>query len=146
MIDGTSRNRAAIAMTAGLTLIPLASACADVVLLNGGDRLSGKIVSKNGDKLTLETSYAGDVVILWSEVRSISTEQPTRFMLSDGTVMEAVATGADDDAGVVLRSGKVVSTEPIALADVAYINPPPEITGEGVSGRSGQSRPDFEPR
>ena len=133
MIDGTSRNRAAIAMTAGLTLIPLASACADVVLLNGGDRLSGKIVSKNGDKLTLETSYAGDVVILWSEVRSISTEQPTRFMLSDGTVMEAVATGADDDAGVVLRSGKVVSTEPIALADVAYINPPPEITGEGVS-------------
>ena len=94
MIDGTSRNRAAIAMTAGLTLIPLASACADVVLLNGGDRLSGKIVSKNGDKLTLETSYAGDVVILWSEVRSISTEQPTRFMLSDGTVMEAVATGS----------------------------------------------------
>ena len=133
MIDGIFRKYAFFAMTAGLSMVPLTSVCADVVSLKGGDHLSGKIVSKNGDKLTLKTSYAGEVMIRWSEVASISTEQPIRFMLSDGTVMEAVASGAADDSGVVLRSGKVVSTQPIPLAEVAYINPPPEVTGEGVS-------------
>jgi putative salt-induced outer membrane protein YdiY len=105
---------------------------ADVIHLKGGDRLSGTILGKDGETLTVETTYAGKVPVKWAEVNSIETSEPRKFMLADGTVMQASASGAGDSA-VVLRTGQIASTQPIALADIAYINPPPEVTGEGVS-------------
>src|SRR5690554_1140466 len=113
------------------------SAAADTVHLKGGDRLTGTIVSKQGDQLTLDTPYAGKVVIKWSEVAGIETSQPARFMLKDRTVLDAQASGKADET-VVLRAGTTITTTPIALAEVEYINPPPEVTGEGVnvSGRA----------
>ncbi len=118
-----------------LTLLALATApclSADAVHLQGGDRISGAIVSKIGDVLTLKTTYAGDVKIAWSQVESVETDTPARFILKDRTAMDAQATRAAGTA-VVLKAGELITTAPVALADIEYINPPPEVSGEGVS-------------
>lgn len=105
---------------------------ADAVIMKSGDRLSGDVVGLQDDVLTLKTSYAGKIPIKWSEVASLETSGTARFKLRDGTVMQAQAKAATEST-VVLRSGEIITTAPIALADVAYINPPPEVTGEGLS-------------
>lgn len=115
-----------------LSLGVVEHAYADTINLKSGDRLSGNILTKAGDTLTLETTYAGNVVILWSEVASIETSKPAKFMLKDRTVMDANATSAGE-AGLTLKAGEVMSSQPIALADIDYINPPPEVTGEGLA-------------
>jgi putative salt-induced outer membrane protein YdiY len=125
--------KALAAALAALGLTAAAHVSADVIHLKDGDRLSGTIVSKDGAKLTLKTRYSEDkIVILWSEVTSIETEQPARFMLKDRTVMDAQASPGGEST-VVLKSGTRITTAPVALADIDYINPPPEVTGEGVS-------------
>lgn len=108
-------------------------ALADTVHLKGGDRLSGTIVSKDEKQLSLQTAYAKEpITLLWSEVTNIETDQPARFMLKDKTLMNAQATRASDST-VVLRSGETITTTPLAMSDIAYINPPPHVSGEGVS-------------
>jgi len=108
-------------------------AAADIVLLKGGDRLSGTIVSKDDKQLTLQTAYAKEpITLLWAEVTNIETDQPARFMLNDKTLMDAQATRASEST-VVLKSGETITTTPLAMSDIAYINPPPHVSGEGVS-------------
>ncbi|MCG3170152.1 MAG: hypothetical protein CALGDGBN_01691 [Pseudomonadales bacterium] len=122
---------------AALALTTAPYLAADTVHLQGGDRISGSIVSKVGDVLTLKTTYAGDVQIAWSQVESVETDAPARFLLKDRTALDAQATRAAGTA-VVLKAGELVTTAPVALADIEYINPPPEVSGEGVavSGRA----------
>ena len=105
----------------------------DVVTTRSGDRLSGKIVDLQGEVLTLKTAYAGKIPIKWAEVAAIQTDEPVRFKLRDGTLMSATARPGEGEATAVLKSGEIITTAPIALADIAWINPPPEVTGEGVS-------------
>jgi len=126
----------ALAMSVAICSANLA--LADVVMLKGGDRLSGSIVSKSADTLVLKTAYAGDINIKWSEVESIESTEALNFVLLDGTRMAAKASAAGEAASVVLKSGSIVTTAPIALADVSYINPTPEMLGEGirVNGRA----------
>jgi len=67
-----------------------------------------------------------------AEVTNIETDQPARFMLNDKTLMDAQATRASEST-VVLKSGETITTTPLAMSDIAYINPPPHVSGEGVS-------------
>ena len=120
---------------ASLALLGLGAqqAAADIVLLKGGDRLSGTIVAKDDKQLTLQTAYAKEpITLLWTEVTNIETDQPARFMLNDKTLMNAQATRASEST-VVLKGGDTVTTTPLAMSDIAYINPPPHVSGEGVS-------------
>jgi len=108
-------------------------AVADVVILKGGDRLSGTIVSKDEKQLTLQTVYAKDpITLLWSEVTNIETDEPARFMLKDKTLINAQATPSGEST-VVLKSGEAITTAPLPMSDITYINPPPHVSGEGVS-------------
>lgn len=108
-------------------------AIADTVILKGGDRLSGTIVSKDEKHVSLQTAYAKDpITLLWSEVTNIETEEPARFMLADKTLLNAQAAPASDST-VVLKSGETITSTPLPMSDIAYINPPPHVSGEGVS-------------
>jgi putative salt-induced outer membrane protein YdiY len=120
---------------AALTLLGLGAqqAGADTVYMKGGDRLSGTIVSKDADLLTVKTAYSeAEIVINWADVESVETDKPARFMLNDKTLMDAQATRASEST-VVLKAGDTVTTTPLAMSDIAYINPPPHVSGEGVS-------------
>ena len=58
-----------------LLALPLA-AVADTVTLKNGDHLSGTVTQLAGGKLTIKTTYGGDVAIAWDQVVSVKLDKP----------------------------------------------------------------------
>ena len=114
-------------------LVAALTARADVVLLKNGDRLTGSVISKQGNVLLLRTPYAGEVRIAWHEVAELVVEQPVVVMLA-GQAPESVtfAPAAPGQAGIV-RDGAL--PEPVELARVEYVNPRPYQSGVGLAWR-----------
>ena len=66
---------------------PWLPAGADEVYLANGDRVSGTVISKTGDTLTMKTDFAGEIVIAWDKVISVSTSAPVVVKLDDATML-----------------------------------------------------------
>jgi hypothetical protein len=58
-----------------ITFFCSAPVFADQIMLNNGDRLSGKVVKSDGKTLVLHTEAAGDITIQFSAIQQITTEQ-----------------------------------------------------------------------
>jgi len=105
---------------------------ADEIVLSNGDRLSGHVVHKSKDILTLATDYAGEVKIQWRNVVSLKTEKPVDVLLVHGDDLEHTRLGI----GNKNRQVELEHTNRVAdLEEIAYINPLPEESGKGVSYR-----------
>ena len=98
-------------------------AAADEILFLNGDRLTGKIVSADGGKLTIKTENAGEVTVDLAKVKTFSTDEPIVVKTGDTTLSSKVTGGADGTVQVVPVAGG--TPQVIALKDVAKINPPP---------------------
>lgn len=113
-----------------LTAFFLQAARADQIMLANGDRLTGKVISKAGDTLTFETEYAGKIVIRWNDVVSVTTDAPVTILSADGKLhegrLERAASGGLD---LVSDDG----ARAVQLADMSHINPPPHVSGRGVT-------------
>ncbi|MEZ5427626.1 MAG: DUF481 domain-containing protein [Pyrinomonadaceae bacterium] len=97
-----------------LIFISCPSVFADQIVLKNGDRLTGKIVKKDGDKIIIETEAAGTVAILWSAVEKIVSEEPLNLKLADGQLIKGV---------VATEDGKIeVSTETAGRVEVEKEN------------------------
>lgn len=68
--------RSTLKATLLLTLLASATLHADTLHLNGGDRISGKIISLQGDSIKFETDYAGTLTIKKSAVAKMESETP----------------------------------------------------------------------
>jgi putative salt-induced outer membrane protein YdiY len=66
-----------------LSLLPASPALADTVLLDNGDRLTGKVKNIAAGKLVIETRYAGEVKVDLAAVRSLETDQDATVILKD---------------------------------------------------------------
>ncbi len=95
-------------------------AMADVVTMKNGDRISGQVMSMSGGKLTIETTYAGKLVIAWDQVEGLVTDKSIRVKLSDGNQAAGRAVSADKDNLVLTGTEKSKSP----LTQVQAINPP----------------------
>ncbi|MEZ5307242.1 MAG: DUF481 domain-containing protein [Pyrinomonadaceae bacterium] len=85
---------------------------ADQIILKNGDRLTGKIVKKDGDKVVIETESAGTVAILWSAVQSIKSDEPVNIELKDGQLIKGtVATKEESKLAVTTESAGVVEVD-----------------------------------
>jgi putative salt-induced outer membrane protein YdiY len=117
----------AIGALAASLLSPIASA--DEVTLRNGDRLTGRVLAKSLDELSLETTYAGLVKIRWSEVASLHTDGPVQVLLvgKSDTVRGALASEENGRIRIGTQPGAVLPRE------IAYINPKPEESGIGRS-------------
>lgn len=107
-----------------------AVAPADEVVLQNGDRLTGRIVHKSGETLTLENDYAGKLTIQWQSIVSITTNEPVELILSGGRrVRFRFGAAAPESESVEQAVGGV------RLDEIAFINPTPVESGIGtVSG------------
>ncbi len=106
----------------GCLLLISFNSFADVIILKNGDRLSGTIKNKLGDKVLFESSYLGEVNIPWSEVVSLTSDKDLRIQLSD-----KVITGTSiksEDGTIKLAADELFETKAIPLAEIAAINPP----------------------
>jgi putative salt-induced outer membrane protein YdiY len=120
-----------------------ASAQADQVILKNGDIISGRVVNKSGDILTVNTTYAGDIKINWKDVSTLSTDKQMPTLLGNDDYLKTSILPAD--SGNVRLSGKdadtpkdAIDNQVYGLNDILYINPTPEESGRGYrySGRA----------
>jgi hypothetical protein len=61
---------------------------ADVIETKDGARLVGTVAGINDGKITLKTSYAGDIEVAKSEVAKLTMESALAIRLEDGTTVE----------------------------------------------------------
>ena len=106
-------------------MVALASAeqvRADEIVLYNGDRITGKVMAMEAGKLVLETAYAGKIVVQWSAVVNLKTDEPVRVVLDNKTSLQG-RTEASEEGSMKLKLDKIVETVSFDLAEVAAINP-----------------------
>ncbi|MES2637003.1 MAG: DUF481 domain-containing protein [Pseudomonadota bacterium] len=104
---------------------------ADEVRLKNGDVLTGTIIKKETDKLIFNTSYAGDISIVWSQISTLNSTSPVKVFLAD----EINMTGTIDESEPGRAIIRIVNTDvesDFDLNELTYINPSPEVSGIGV--------------
>ncbi len=92
----------------GATLLP-----ADVLVMKNGDRVTGSIVKKDGNAVTLKSALFGNITVPWDQVDSIKTDTPLNVVLNDGK---------EAQTNLVTTDGKVqVAGETVPQADVKIL-------------------------
>jgi putative salt-induced outer membrane protein YdiY len=95
----------------------VSAAWADQVTLTNGDRVTGKIVKKDGATLTFKSDMFGDVTIPWDKVTDVVSDEPLTVVLPDGkSVLGKVATSEKK-----LEVATPAAKESVAIADVGAI-------------------------
>ncbi len=94
---------------------------AEEVSLKNGDHLSGAIVSMDGKKLVLKTTYAGEVSIDWAEVSQFSSDkQPLVVTKADKQLVSGTVAAEGSDVVVTTAQG----VQKVPRADVATMRSP----------------------
>ena len=113
-----------------LALAGLARADGDVVELRNGDRLSGTIKKMTDEKLVIETPYAKEITVDWTEVVALESRDPHIVRLKpDEFVTARFVRGPD---GVYLESESLRSATPVSLEQVATIDVSPGAHWRGA--------------
>ena len=85
-------------LVAGALLLFLAPFLeADIISLNNGDRLTGQVKSLAGDKLVVNTAYAGEISLDWSVVESFSSTENLQVALESGELVTGTVELTDSD-------------------------------------------------
>src|ERR1700694_5135585 len=93
---------------------------ADQVTLKNGDKISGQIIKKDGDKLTLKSEFLGEVTIPWEAVTGITSDQPLAVVLPG----DKIITGKVNTTDGKVRITAPGSEETVAVAEVSAIRNP----------------------
>ena len=57
--------------------------------MKNGDRVTGAVVKKDGNTLTVKTDQFGTVSLAWDQIASITTEKPVNVVLANGQTLKA---------------------------------------------------------
>jgi putative salt-induced outer membrane protein YdiY len=98
---------------------------ADEVVLNNGDRLTGKVTGASAGKLRLWTEATGEISIDLSKVKSFNTDAPVEVRLKDGTTLKQKLEPVPENPGEVRTSGGEFEPLTIKFTQIDLINPPP---------------------
>lgn len=99
--------------------------CADTVEIIDGSKLVGKITEASGDKLKLETAFAGVIEIPMDKVAGFATDAPVFVRLESGTTMLGTVTSdgrgnlqvSGSDGSLTTTTSKVTATWPTNAKD-----------------------------
>jgi len=75
------------------------SAWADQIVLKDGDRITGAIIKKDGEKLTVESKNFGVVTLKWADVETIASENPLNVVLSGNRAVKGT---------IATQSGQII--------------------------------------
>jgi len=102
-------------------VVTVTASFAEQVMLKNGDRLTGTVLSMDGKKLVLKTTYAGEVSIDWAEVNRFSSDNlPLVVTKSDKQVVSG--TVATEGSEIVVTTPQGPQTFP--RSDVATMRSP----------------------
>ncbi len=108
-----------------INVFSFSSLMADEVYTKNGDRISGEILNMTEGKLIINTSYAGEIGIKWTEITDMKTDKEISVLLDDGTIIKGKPKGFEQDK-MIVTAGKVLEPISFSMADVKSINPPKE--------------------
>ena len=113
---------------------------ANIITLKNGSVIIGDVISKQEGKLTLSTSFAGEIKIKWDEIAEIKVHEPIEVYTIDGEFIETLLIFDEGDLPsdgplITLEDGTNTETEVaktyVASDDVSVINPEPWELGIG---------------
>ncbi len=93
-----------------LACLSVGSAWADQIVMKNGDRVTGSVVKKDGNNITVKTDQFGSVTLPWDQVASIKTDKPVNVVLADGR--KAKATLATTGAMVEIAAQPPINVAP----------------------------------
>src|SRR5258708_20482971 len=93
-------------------LLSFPALAADQVVLTNGDTISGAIVKKDGDKLTIKSQFMGEVTMPWSAVKSIRSDAELSVVLPSGETIKGKVSTAGDQ--LQIAAGPETKTAPLA--------------------------------
>jgi len=97
---------------------------ADEVWMKNGDRITGKIVRLEAERLIVDTGYAGNISIDWKQIDNLKTDAPVKIVLGPDTMIRgSISPGREGRATV--RSEDLREPLDIELAQLKVINPKP---------------------
>src|SRR5579872_4607348 len=62
---------------------------ADQITMKDGDRITGAIVKKDGDSVTIKSKNFGTVTLKWADVAAVKSDQPLNVTLAGGKTVKA---------------------------------------------------------
>jgi len=92
--------------------------CADQVVLKNGDTITGSIVKKDGDKLTLKSEFLGEVTMPWSAVQSLRSDMEVTVVPSAGEAIKGKVNTSGTNLQVATGAG---TTTTMPLANVTAV-------------------------
>ena len=72
-----------------LASLALAILQADQIVLKDGDRITGSIVKKDGQTVTVQSKNFGAVTLKWDDIATVTTDQPLHIVLTGGQAVKA---------------------------------------------------------
>jgi putative salt-induced outer membrane protein YdiY len=90
---------------------------ADRIVMKNGDRVTGSIIKKTGNDLTIKTEKFGVVTTTWDQVESVKSDKPVNLVLQDGRTVQGTLATVDAKVEVVAKE----KTVRVAPADIATI-------------------------
>ncbi len=79
---------------------------ADQVVLKNGDTITGTVIKKDGDKLTLKSEFLGEVTMPWSAVKSLKSDQELNVVLPGGETVKGKLATTGDNLAVAAPGGE----------------------------------------
>jgi hypothetical protein len=101
-----------------LSLVLVGVAFADQVTLKNGDVVSGSIVKKDGDNLTVKSEFMGEVTIPWKAVTSVKSDNPLYVKLPEGKEVTGTVATTNDQVTV---TGTNAATASVPIGQVGTI-------------------------
>jgi hypothetical protein len=62
---------------------------ADQITMKDGDRITGDIVKKDGDNVTIKSKNFGTVTLKWADVAAVKSDEPINITLAGGKAVKA---------------------------------------------------------
>ena len=101
-----------------LTLILLPGLLyADQVVLTNGDTITGSIIKKDDNKLTLKSEFLGEVTVPWSAVKSLRSDEELAVVMPGGETVKGKVDTRDNQLEVTVNG----QTRNTPLAGVAAV-------------------------
>ncbi|MGJ5816116.1 DUF481 domain-containing protein [Paludibaculum fermentans] len=72
-----------------LTAMTLVTAMGDQIVLKDGDRVTGSIVKKDGQTVTILSKNFGAVTLKWDDIQTVKTDQPLNVVLAGDQTVKA---------------------------------------------------------
>ena len=89
---------------------------ADQVVLKNGDVITGTVIKKDGDKLTLKSEFLGEVTMPWSAVKSLKSDQELNVVLPGGETVRGKVSTSGENLAVAAPAGE--KAEPLTAVTV----------------------------